>query len=114
MEKIILSIQKVMKDQRITEQMLANETGLPQSTLHRIVSGQNKKLDLSKIRIIQKALNITETEQPTTIAEQIGEGYAPEVKLMADYLEVKIKGKTAEERLKIVEEIMAEIRSKYK
>jgi hypothetical protein len=56
----------------------------------------------------------TEKERPLTIAEQIGPGYGPEVKLMADYLEVKIKGKTAEERLKIVEEIMEQIRSKYK
>lgn len=55
-----------------------------------------------------------ENIQPLTIAEQIGEGYGPEVKLMADYLEVKIKGKTAEERLQIVEEIMEQIRNKYK
>ncbi len=52
--------------------------------------------------------------QPQTIAEQIGPGYGPEVKLVADYLEVKIKGKTAEERLRVVEEIMADIRNKYK
>lgn len=52
--------------------------------------------------------------QPTTIAEQIGEGYAPEVKLMADYLQVKIEGKSREERLIIIEDIMADIRSKYK
>ncbi len=53
-------------------------------------------------------------DPPQTIFEQIGPGYGPEVKLMADYLEVKIKGKTAEERLRIVEELMADIRSKYK
>ena len=53
-------------------------------------------------------------EAPKTIAEQIGPGYGPEVKLVADYLEVKIKGKTAEERLRIVEEIMEQVRSKYK
>jgi hypothetical protein len=53
-------------------------------------------------------------QQPQTIAEQIGFGYGPEVKLMADYAEVKLKGKTAEERLQIVEEIMEQIRSKYK
>lgn len=52
--------------------------------------------------------------QPLTIAEQIGPGYGTEVKLMADYLEVKIKGKSAEERLRIVEEIMEQVRSKYK
>lgn len=51
---------------------------------------------------------------PPTISEQIGEGYSPEVKLMADYLEVKVGGKTREERLAIVEEIMADLREKYK
>jgi transcriptional regulator with XRE-family HTH domain len=49
-----------------------------------------------------------------TIAEQIGDGYSPEVKLMADYLEVKVRGKTREERLAMIEEMMAEIRDKYK
>jgi len=63
-----------------------------------------------KIRILPDI----EEKRPLTIAEQIGEGYAPEVKLMADYLEVKLQGKTREERLKAVEEIMADIRERYK
>lgn len=53
-------------------------------------------------------------QRPQTVAEQIGEGYRPEVKLVADYLEVKVKGKTSEEILRMVEELMADIRSKYK
>lgn len=54
-------------------------------------------------------------KQPTpAINEQLIGYYSPEVRLAADYLEVKVKGKTPEERLRIVEEIMADIRNKYK
>jgi len=54
-----------------------------------------------------------EIPQTQTVSEQL-EGLSPEIKLLADYLEVKLKGKTAEERLKYVEEVMEEIRRKNK
>jgi len=52
-------------------------------------------------------------KQPQTVSGQL-EGLSPEIKLIADYLEVKLRGKSAEERLKYIEEIMEEIRNKYK
>jgi orotate phosphoribosyltransferase-like protein len=60
MEKVILDIQETMKSNKITEQWIADNTNIPQSTVHRIVSNQNKKLDLPKIRVIQEALGISE------------------------------------------------------
>lgn len=112
MEKIILQIAAEMKKQGLSEKKLGDMVGLYQNKVHRIVTGQTKKLDIISIRKMQEALGIT--DQPQTIAEQIGEGYGPEVKLLADYLEVKVKGKTAEERLQFVEDIMADIRARYK
>ena len=53
-------------------------------------------------------------EQPTTIAEQIGPGYGPEVKLAADYIQMRIEGKTRAERLEIIDQIMADIRERFK
>ena len=58
MEKIFITIQESMKKQGITEQLLSDKTGIPQSTIHRLITGKNKKMDLSKIRIIQEALGI--------------------------------------------------------
>ncbi len=58
MEKIYLDIKKAMAEQKITEQFLSEKTGIPQSTIHRLVTGQNKKLDLSKIRVIQRVLGM--------------------------------------------------------
>jgi hypothetical protein len=52
--------------------------------------------------------------QPQTIAEQIGEGYSPQVKFMADYLELKLEGKTRAEGLAMIEDMMAVLREKYK
>jgi hypothetical protein len=79
---------------------------------------------LSAIRAIARYYRVNEEwlehgtgeimEKPPTVAEVIGEGYSEAVKLMADYAEMKLKGKTAEERLKEVEEIMEMIRSRYK
>jgi transcriptional regulator with XRE-family HTH domain len=60
MEKVISDIQETMKSKKITEQWIADKTNIPQSTVHRIVSNQNKKLDLPKIRVIQEALGISE------------------------------------------------------
>lgn len=53
-------------------------------------------------------------ETTATVAEQIGEGYTPEVKIMADYLEVRLEGKTRAERLQVIDEIMEDIRKRYK
>lgn len=112
MDKIILQIKKELELQRLSETQAAKLAGLEQSKVNRLLAGKTKRFDVDAIKALQKVLGID--DQPLTIAEQIGEGYGPEVKLMADYLEVKIKGKTAEERLQIVEEIMADIRARYK
>lgn len=112
MDKIIFEIKKAKELQGLSDNALAKKAGLNQVRVSRLLNGTTKKLDFEVIERLQRTLGIT--GQPLTIAEQIGEGYGPEVKLMADYLEVKIKGKTPEERLQIVEEIMAEIRARYK
>lgn len=112
MDKIISEIKKQKDLQALSDNALAKKAGLNQVRVSRLLNGTTKKLDFEVVEKLQRALGII--DQPLTVAEQIGEGYGPEVKLAADYLEVKLKGKTAEERLKIVEEIMAEIREKYK
>lgn len=58
MEKIFSDIIQEMSRQKVTEQWLEGQTGIPQSTINRLINGKNKKLDLPKIRIIQKALGI--------------------------------------------------------
>lgn len=113
MNKFITDIQEAMKAKRATEQWLSMETGIPQPTIHRLVTGQNKKLDLSKIQIIQNALGINSTEkQPQTIAE-ITSSYSLEAKTVADTIEMIIEGKTEEERREMVKKIMADIWKKY-
>lgn len=112
MENIILKIKQAIETKGISETTAANMAGLKQVKVNRMLSGKTKKIDMDAVRKLQAALGIT--DQPLTIAEQIGEGYGPEVKVLADYLEVKVKGKTPEERLKFVEDIMADIRAKYK
>lgn len=53
-----------IKREKITEQAITDKTGIPQSTVHRLIYGKNKKLDLPKIRAIQNALGIiSEPEQ---------------------------------------------------
>lgn len=62
MEKIISEIKNVIAKRQVSEQWISDKTGIPQSTVHRLVSGKNKKLDLPKIRLIQSALGIIEDE----------------------------------------------------
>ena len=112
MEKIITDIKKELEKQRLSESKLAEMAGVHQKTVNRLLRGDTKRLDIGLIKKLQDALGMS--EQPMTIAEQIGEGYGPEVKLVADYLDVKTKGKTREEILEMVEDIMADIRAKYK
>ena len=112
MNKIILDIKNELKKQRLSETKLAEMAGVYQNTVNRFLSGKTKRLDLELTTKLQTALGIA--EKPQTIAEQIGEGYGPEIKLLADYVEVKVQGKTAEERLKFVEDVMADIRARYK
>lgn len=52
-------------------------------------------------------------EESYKILEKLA-GYSPEVRLAADYMEMKVKGKTPEERLRCIEEIMDQIRDKLK
>ena len=130
MQKIIDDIKYELKKQGLSETEFARREKFDQNKLNRFLRGVTKKLDVDFVRDIQKALGIRtgqtgsaayphpiideSTDAPQTIAEAIGNGYSPEVKLAADYMDVKFKGKTAEDRLTIIEEIMAEIRAKYK
>ena len=48
---------------------MADKTGIPQPTIHRLVNGKNKRLDLSKIRMIEEALGIAEAETEYQVTE---------------------------------------------
>jgi transcriptional regulator with XRE-family HTH domain len=121
-ENIFSRMKSVRKHAGLSQALFADKIGLKQSSYNEIENGKREPSEpiitaiAYRFQINEEWLKSGEGDQfkTPTIAEQIGEGYGPEVKLMADYLEVKIKGKTAEERLQIVEEIMEQIRNKYK
>jgi hypothetical protein len=60
---------------------------------------------------VDKFRQAADNTQPPRISEQLT-GYSPEVKWAADYIELKVTGKTPEERFKIIEEIVEDIRRK--
>jgi transcriptional regulator with XRE-family HTH domain len=131
----------LLKENRIRKNKLAEEIGLTPQAITHMTKGRSNPSPQT-IKSIARFFKVTEDwleygtgikdaeedmedyyasqrylgepEQPKTIAERIGSGYFPEVKLIADYMDVKFKGKTSEERLKIVEDIMEDIRQKYK
>lgn len=77
MENIIEKIQNAMKGGSVTEQWIADQTGIPQPTVHRIVTGQSKKLDLVRIRKITDVLGVSE-QQASYGVTQVIEGLTPE------------------------------------
>jgi transcriptional regulator with XRE-family HTH domain len=93
-----------------TKMKIAHGYHLPPSTfIDELSTGPAKLDDPEKYRQYAKTIE----PQPVTISEQL-HGYSPEVRIAADYLEVKVKGKTAEERMAFIEEIMDEIRQRIK
>lgn len=121
-ENISLELFKYRKEHKLTlAQMVArlacDECKSP-GFLSEVERGV-KKANASMVFAFEKLLGVVAdpvpafTPQPDQIAEQ-HHGYSPEVKLAADYLEVKVKGKTPAERLKAVEEIMEQIRELFK
>jgi transcriptional regulator with XRE-family HTH domain len=74
---IFFKIKEEMKKQCVTEDCLEVKTGIPQSTIHRIINNKNKNIDLSKLQIIQSALGIAETT-PVYAVSKVIEGLTPE------------------------------------
>jgi transcriptional regulator with XRE-family HTH domain len=110
---------KVLRDQNnLSQAGLADIIGCSQGMIAKYEKGVVPASDIL-LRIARhfKAsmdwLLTGDTTQPDRVAEDFA-GFSAEVKIVAEYFEEKIKGRTPEERLKAVEEIMAEIRRKYK
>jgi len=126
LNRLILALEKIdiVKWGRVKK--IAVKTGYSEGQVSAILAGKESINDRFKKAVCQAYLIsegwlgtgegemfVKKNEQPQTISDQL-EGYSPEVKLAADYFEVKLRGKTAEERLKFVEEIMEDVRRKYK
>lgn len=113
----------LIKENKTKKKDLAAVIGLTPGAITNMIKGWSNP-SLNTIRAIARYYRVNEEwlehgtgermEPVPTVAEQIGEGYSEAVKLMADYAEMKLKGRTSEERLKEVEEIMDIIRSRYK
>lgn len=114
-----------------TQSAVARKTGVSHGTINKILSGDTKP-ELDTIRKIASAycvdlsafeeissvslnLNAVDTRplKPQRISELLT-GYSPEVRLIADSIEIQVQGKTAAERAEFVKGVMEQIWGKGK
>lgn len=115
-----------------TQTAVSRLTGVSQGTITKILSGDTTP-ELETIKKIATAYRVPITnfdevaphgiEKYRTVAansdttprisEQL-EGYSREVRIAADYMEVKLEGKTAEERMRYMEEFLETIKKTIK
>lgn len=119
--KIGQRVKAVRIEHKLSQAIFAERLGLKQSAISAIEKGERVPTTEQIILAINEfgytadwwlfGIDETTTGRPHTVADKI-ENYSPESLIVADMFEVKVEGKTAQERLDFIREIMDTIRKK--
>ena len=97
---LIQKIREVKEAKRLTNEDIAELTGIPETTVSRIISGSGKRPSNENVMAIAAALDISvdkilytvfRGEEPPKAVEEMAEGYAAVLKAKEDLIEAQIK-----------------------